>query len=126
MHRAKQISKLNDTDFNVIPIFSILIRAMGENFALYLLTIGFSGTLMLWFSNFTDRLWMFLAYIPFIAIDSSFVGGLLFLLMSIVLAFTSILVSYFLAENTLIFAEIARNTRPLQKDGKEKIESLLT
>lgn len=120
-YRAQAVLNLEDSEFTVIPIFSNLFRAIGENYALFLITVGLGGTLMLWFSNYGNYLWEFSRYIPFITIDDSFIGGLLFLVMTIIIAFLILLVTYFIAENILVLVQIAKNTRGLQKENvKEK------
>lgn len=123
-YRAKAIINLEDSDFTVIPIFSNLLRAIGENYALFIITVGFGGTLMLWFSNYGYYLRKFSTYIPFVRLDDSFIGGLIFLALTMIIAFFILLLTYFLAENILVLVQIAKNTRGLKKDSvEEKIES---
>ena len=119
-YRAKAIMNLEDSDFIVIPIFSNLFRAIGENYAVFLITIGVGGTLMLWFSRYAYNLSEFARYIPFVSFNDSFIGGLLFLLLTTVIAFIVLLLTYFLAENILVLVEIAKNTRGLKKENNEE------
>ncbi len=116
-YRAKAILNLEDSEFTVIPIFSNFFRAIGENYALFSITVGVGGTLMLWFSNYGNALREFSRYIPFVILDVSFTGGLIFLAITIIIAFLILLIAYFLAENTLVLAQIAKNTRGLQKEN---------
>lgn len=120
-YRAKAIINLEDSEFTVIPIFSNLFRAIGENYALFLITVGIGGTLMLWFSNYGNYLWKFSRYIPFIRLDDSFVGGLIFLALTIIIAFLILLLTYFLAENILVLVQIAKNTRENKNESVDKI-----
>ena len=115
-YRAKAILNLEDSEFTVIPIFSNLFRAIGENYALFLITVGIGGTLMLWFSNYGNYLWEFSRYIPFIRLDDSFIGGLIFLAFTIIIAFLVLLLTYFLAENILVLVQIAKNTGKIKKE----------
>jgi len=46
-YRAKAILNSEDSEFTVIPIFSNLFRAIGENYALFVITVGIGGTIML-------------------------------------------------------------------------------
>ncbi|HKI79588.1 MAG TPA: hypothetical protein VKA26_13685 [Ignavibacteriaceae bacterium] len=115
-YRADAISKLKDSDFNVIPIFANVFRGIGETYAAFLITIGIGGTINLWFSSYSYSLMSFLSFVPFISADSSFLGGILFLLMTIVMGLSILLFTYFLAENVLVLVEIARNTRSLRKE----------
>jgi len=115
-YRAKAILNLEDSEFTVIPIFSNLFRAIGENYALFLITVGIGGTLMLWFSNYGNYLWEFSRYIPFIELDDSFIGGLIFLALTIIIAFLVLLLTYFLAENILVLVQIAKNTGKIKKE----------
>ena len=117
-YRANAISQLDDSDFTVISIFSHVFRAFGEIYALYTLVISIGGVLILWFSNYVYNLMEFTRYIPLVGLDSTFVGGILFFIASIVAAFFVLLLSYFLAENILVLVEIAKNTRPLRKSSE--------
>ena len=119
-YRAKEIKNLEESEFTVIPIFSNLFRALGENYAVFIITIGMGGTLMLWFSKYGGYLWEFSRYIPFVSLEDSFVGGLLFLVLTIVIAFLVLLLTYFIAENILVFVEIAKNTSWLKKEKVEE------
>jgi hypothetical protein len=120
-YRAKSISNLEDSEFTVIPIFSNLLRALGENYAIFIVAIGLGGTLNLWFSNYTSNLGELTRFIPLIGLtESSFIGGLMFLFLITVIASFILLLSYFLAENSMVLVEIARNTRELKKVSKEE------
>lgn len=116
-YRAEAVSNLEDSEFTVIPIFSNFFRALGENYALFLITVGIGGTLMLWFSNYGGYLWEFSRYIPFVSLEDSFFGGLFFLVLTILLAFLFLLITYFIAENILALAQIAKNTSCLKKEN---------
>ena len=119
-YRAKAISELEDSQFTVIPIFSHLFRAIGEIYAVFLITIGIGGTLMLWFSKYGNTLWEFARFIPFVNfLEDSFFGGLLFLLLTLIIAFFILLFTYFFAENVLVLVEIAKNTSGLKKKSVE-------
>jgi hypothetical protein len=120
-YRAKAIMNLEDSEFTVIPIFSNLFRALGENYALFLITVGLGGTLMLWFSNYGGYLWSFISYIPFVSsLTDTFIGGILFLLVTTIIAFLVLLLTYFLAENILVLVQIAKNTSGLKKEIVEE------
>lgn len=119
LYRAKSIMNLEDSEFTVIPIFSNLFRAIGENYAVFLITIGIGGTFMLWFSKYGGYLWEFSRYIPFARLDDSFIGGLLFLFLTIVIAFLFLLLTYFIAENILVLVEIAKNTRERKNENNK-------
>lgn len=122
-YRANVILKSEDSEFTAIPIFSNLFRAIGENYALFLITVGIGGTFMLWFSNYGGFLWALSRYIPFVEIRYSFIGGVLFLAFTIIIAFLILLISYFLAENILVLVQIAKNTHGIkEKNVDEKIE----
>jgi hypothetical protein len=115
-YRAKVIFSLPDSDFTVIPVFSQLFRAIGENYALFLVTLGAGGILVLWFSNYMRELWSLMPYIPGIRLESSFTGGLIFLTATVIAAFLILLVTYFIAESVLAIVEIAINTRQLKRE----------
>jgi hypothetical protein len=118
-YRADSISRLGDSPFTVIPIFSILFRAWGESYATFATTLGVAGCLFTWFSGMNPARLMgsFLPVPapPAIPMESNFVAGLAFLTVLLLAAFLVLILFYFFAEAVLVIADIALNVRSLVK-----------
>jgi hypothetical protein len=115
-YRADSVSRLPDSQFTVMPVFSFLFRAWGESFATFVTTLGVAGGLFTWFSDMSvSRLLESFLPIPRMPVEGSFIGGLLFLALMAVLAFGALIFSYFLAESVIVVADISRNIRLLVK-----------
>ena len=117
LHRASTIGGLGDSTYTVIPIVSTLLRAAGEVYAVFATCLGVGGALALWLTktNPTALLPWAGAVLPdaVVRAGASFVAGLLFLVLALAAAFVVLLLSYLAAETSLVFADIARNTRKL-------------
>lgn len=119
-YHAKAIIDFEDPDYSVIPIVSQFFRAIGETYALFATAVSIGGMLMIWFSDYWYAMGVFTRYIflfPSLEIDNKFISGFLFLLGALLIAYVILLVAYFIAENVLVFADIAKNTKRL---GTEK------
>jgi len=117
LYRAESITSLGESLFTVIPILSILLRAVGEIYAVIGIAIGVGGCLFLWFSG-ESPLRMLGGMAPFFlsgARGGTFLDGLVLLAWSGLGSFGLLLFCYFLAESILIMADIARNVRLLVK-----------
>lgn len=107
--RASCVLKLADGHFTVLPILSILFKLNGEMFFITYSLIGIGGCLFVWFSDFSPPL---LGGFPFLGGESTgFLGGIEFAVLGLLSAFIGIIISYALAELTVILVEIATNTR---------------
>jgi zinc-ribbon domain len=115
-YRADSVSRLPDSQFTVMPVFSFLFRAWGESFATFATTLGVAGCLFTWFSDLSiSRLLQSSLPILSLPVEGGFIGGLLFLAMMAMLAFGTLILSYFLAESVIVVADISRNTGLLVK-----------
>ena len=122
MYRAKNVLELGESQFTVIPIFSILFRILGETYAVLGLAIGVGGCLFIWFAQF-DPMYLLGAlgsFFPSVSSEGTFVGGLLFLLYMSLALFVVLLLFYFIAEASLVVADIARSLRLLVTDVTHK------
>ncbi len=122
-YRAKNIRDLGESQFTVIPIFSILLRCLGEVYATIGVAIGVGGCIFIWLSGseieeLFELLGKFFPLPPFEA-EATFLGGLIFLVYSALLSFVVILLFYFLAESTIVLVDIAKNIRYLLQKGSE-------
>ena len=114
--RARSVAELGDSHFTVLSILSLLFRMNGEmTFVTYSL-LGVGGCLFVWFTNFSpfSELGMLGERLPFAeSVGSGFVGGIEFAVFMLLIAFAGIVLSYALAELTVVLVEIALNTRGL-------------
>lgn len=115
--RARSVQELGDSHFTVLSILSILFRLNGEvMFATYSM-IGVGGCLFVWFADMSpfSQLGALVEMLPFAAHESAgFLGGIEFAVLFLLIAFMGIVFSYALAELTVVWVEIALNTRGLR------------
>jgi len=115
--RAGNIRDLGESPFTVIPIFSILFRAVGEIYAALGIAVGVGGCLFIWLAQLNP---MYLlggvgGLLPSLSPDSTFLGGILFLVYLGIASFLVLIVFYFLAEASLVMVDIAKHIRLLAK-----------
>jgi hypothetical protein len=119
-YRANSVEALGESTFTVIPIVSILFRMVGECYAVFAVALGAGGCFFFWLAGHSPFEMLPLGaishFFPTGSEGSAFVGGLLFLLWSLMAAFFVLIIFYFLAELTLVWADIARNIRHLRDD----------
>jgi len=118
-YRADSIGRLGESAFTVMPIFSYLFRAWGETYAAFVATLGVAGCLFTWFSGRNPAA-LLGPYVPVplppsVPMESNFVVGLVFLIVTVLVAFLVLIFFYFLAEAVIVVADIARNVSLLVK-----------
>lgn len=115
--RARSISELGDSHFTVLSILSLLFRLNGElTFVTYSL-LGVGGCFFVWLTDFSpfSELGLLGERLPFAESTSSgFLGGIELAIFFLLLAFAGIVFFYALAELTVVWVEIALNTRGLR------------
>jgi len=113
--RANSVAKCGDSHFIVLPILSIMFRLNGELMFITYFLLGIGGGLFVWLTG--ASLSHTLASLPVgtIAVGGIgvFLGGLGLASLGVLSAFVGIIVSYALAEVTVVLVEIAFNTRGL-------------
>ncbi len=116
LYRAGKIEGLTDTTFTVIPIVSILFRAAGEIYATLGVSVGVGGCLFIWLTRSSpfEALRGLSGLLPSAPAGGSFVDGLAFLAYLCVMSFVMLMLFYFLAECTLLWADVAHNMRLLR------------
>lgn len=115
--RANSISKLEDSHFTVLSILSLLFRLNGELMFVTYSLLGVGGCLFVWLTNFSpfSELGMLGERLPFAeSASSGFLGGIELAIVFLLLAFGGIVFFYALAELTVVWVEIALNTRGLR------------
>jgi zinc ribbon protein len=117
-YRALKVAELGPSTFTVMPIMSIVFRLVGEVYAVALLGIGAGGFILnLFGASFLSGSSPF-SNAPLLsgwtsATAAGFVGGVTLFALSALAAFAALLLFYFLAEATVIAADIARNVQLL-------------
>jgi hypothetical protein len=116
-YRAGSVAALRDADYTIIPMASILFRLMGESGATAFVGIGVGACLFLWLSpgglGGAD-----LRSLPLpIALPAStgFVGGVIVLLYSGLLAFFSLISGYLAAEWIGVVVDIAESIHKIRR-----------
>jgi len=117
LFRARTILELGDSHFTVLSILSILFRLNGElSFVTYSL-IGIGGCLFVWLADLNPfaEIGPFQEQVPFgLSSAGGFLGGIELGVVMLLIAFLGIVVSYALAELTIVLVEIALNTRGIR------------
>jgi hypothetical protein len=121
-YRATNVRDLGESQFTVIPIFSILFRCFGEIYATLGVTIGVGGCIFIWFSKYNPLYLLGLIghFFPSLSPEGTFLGGFLFLVYFALLSFVIIVVFYFLAESTVVLVDIAKNIRQLVQKSSDR------
>lgn len=114
-YRADSIRDLGESPFTIIPIVSVLFRAIGEVQAVLCAAVGVGGCLFLWFAklNPLHLLGGLAVLLPTHAAEGSFLGGILFLLYLSFFSMANLVGFYFLAEASVVVVDIARQLRTL-------------
>jgi hypothetical protein len=112
-HRAESIRDLRESSFKIIPLFSTVVKALGEIYATFGVALGFGGCVYIWFakSNPLYLLGEINRFLPTLSPEPTFFGGIFFLFYFGVTSFVILMVSYFLAEAFIVMTEMARNIR---------------
>jgi hypothetical protein len=111
--RAGSIEALRDADYTLIPMASILFRMGGECGATAFAGLGIGACLFLWLSPGGG-----LGGLPLpigLPVPSGFLGGILALLYSALLAFLSLISGYLAAEWTVVLVDIAESIHKIRR-----------
>jgi len=103
-----------DNDYNVTPIFVLLIKTVFESMAVLAIASGLLGGLSLWLEARIPALFpspVDVGFLAFFAGNNAFLRGLTQIVAGPVAAFLLILLGYFLAETLGALVSIARNTK---------------
>ncbi len=105
--RARDVANLPALDdYRVIPVFVVFIKMCGELLAAFFAMGGVVMGVFVWFAGMAP------AHIPgFGYSGTGLLGGLMFILVGLVQGFLALCFAYFIAEQTGVFVDIARNTR---------------
>lgn len=110
-YRANEIQQAEDTKYFIIHIFENFIRAIGESIALLFVATGIAGIPILWFSRFFQDFYKLISFLPLINIGNTFLLGILFLVINLLIALMMLSFHYLLAECLVVLVDIENNTR---------------
>lgn len=108
-YHAKNINELPDSPFTITPIIIQIIRMTGEILATFIISAGLISFILIVFMANSDSsvFYQFRIFFP------SIISGPYAILISIALAFTCILIFYFISEIYNVLIDIAINVRLL-------------
>lgn len=112
-YRARSVEAIADGDYTVVPILSVVFRALGESFAIACAAFGLSGCLAIWISG--AEVGRVLPMASGFMMGNSFLSGLGCLLGMAIVAFGSVILFYFLAEISLVLVDMAQNLRAMRE-----------
>jgi hypothetical protein len=118
-YRASSVHELGESPFTVIPIVSILFRTIGEVYATLGFAVGVGGCLFIWFAK-NNPFWLLRGLggiLPSASPETSFMGGVSFLVYLTLASFVALIVFYFLAESSVVLVDVAKHVRMLVRQG---------
>ena len=117
--RADTVRDLGDSQYTVMPILTILLRAAGEVYAVFTALTGLGGCAFIWLSGISPAgiLPGAGAVSPFSGGGGTFLDGLIFLIALALFGFAGLVFFYFLAEVIGVLHEMARDVRSLAKNS---------
>ena len=110
--RAAEIAKFNGADYKVIPIIAIFLKLVGETFAAFVVPLSIGGGILIWLAGYSafDMIGCFAECTPYLG-GGIFLAGLLMMIFGVLISFLVLMYCYFLSEFTIVFVDIARNTK---------------
>jgi len=107
--RARHIDALPGKDFNMFPLAALVFRAMGETMAAIIGLLAIGGGIFVWFTGKGVATIMnpFPRFLPAVG-DTSFMGGIEFMVSGILNAIAVLGVSYLAAELMRLLEEKSR------------------
>jgi hypothetical protein len=125
-YRAGSVAELEGSAFTVIPIVSILFRTAGETYGTAGIGVGLGACLFMWLStgNPLSLLGPFGSVLPSLPVDSGFLGGLVILIYAWVASFLFLVFMYFLAEMSVLLADMAMSLRRLVRNADQNADQI--
>ena len=115
MIRTENILKLKTEKYYLFPLGAVVIQMIGEAWASFLVFMGISGGILIWFAGNSSR--SVIRNVPMInllgriGLKGDFLGGLTFMVQLIITGCIVIFVSYLLSESFKLAHGIEKNTR---------------
>ncbi len=114
--RGGTINDLQESDFNIIPIMSVLLKTMGETTAVTMAVLAVAGGIFMQGAYLVLRNILFIP-LPFFGINGysfSFAGRAVFMLSGLLYAFTMLILFYFLSEILVAVVDIAQHAKAIR------------
>ncbi|MBS3819470.1 hypothetical protein KGY73_08220 [bacterium] len=117
--RAKHIAGLPRGKYPIIPVISLFLKLVGEAYAAFTAAIAVGGGILLWFAGGygLELLENVSRYVPKYEGGTTFLSGILFLVVGIIFAFFTLVSFYFVSQLLVVFVDIAKNTGDLKKSS---------
>lgn len=109
--RASHTRDLAEGPYNLIPLGSIFIRAIGESYAAVYALMGVLGCLFLWITKANPWEAAAPSFVPAMTDQNPFFAGILFLVRCMLGSGLALLIGYFLAEVTLMTLDLVVHMR---------------
>jgi len=125
--RARNIDALPGGDYNMFPLAAILVRAAGEAIAAFISLVAVGGGIYVWFTG--KALVSILNpppnFFPLFG-DTTFMGGIEFMVGGVLSAILVVVVSYLVAEGLQLLAEAAVRMKASGRTESEPSEPTLS
>lgn len=107
--RARNIDALPGGDYNMFPLAAIVVRALGEAFAAFISLVAVGGGFFVWFTGkgVSAILSPLPGFLPVFG-DTTFMGGIQFMVGGVLSAFAVLALAYLLAEGFGLITDAAR------------------
>jgi hypothetical protein len=111
--RAQDISKLKTKDYTVVPVVTVFLKLLGEIYASLTAAIALGGGILIWFAGGygLQLLEEVPKFIPQYSGGTTFLGGVIFLIGGLSVAFFTLIAFYFASEFFNMVMDIALNTK---------------
>lgn len=96
------------TDYTVIPIFVIVVKMLGEIFAVYFTLMGLGAGIAIWIVGAVPPLFPGMSQM---GSGGGIAGGFIAIILGPIVGFMMLSISYLIAEQIGVFVDIARNTK---------------
>ncbi|MCK7494736.1 MAG: hypothetical protein MZW92_29100 [Comamonadaceae bacterium] len=106
--RARSIDVLPGGDYNMFPLAALVIRAIGEAFAVFVALVAIGGGICVWFTG--KGVGTILTPLPgFLPVfgDTTFMGGIQFMVGGVLTAIFTLALAYLAAEALRMVADVA-------------------
>lgn len=115
--RSQDIEALGSTEQFVLPVASYLVRLVGEIYAFYMVATAIGGGIFIWFTGQTlNKIMSWVPYLYPMPRQPDFMGGIELIVLAILIATASIILTYILAELVSALA-VATKSKQLPVSG---------
>jgi len=114
--RAQDIAGLKTKEYTIVPVVTVFLKLLGEIYASLTAAVALGGGVLIWFAGgygfeLLERVPRFTKFIPQYGGEATFLGGVIFLIGGLAVAFFTLIAFYFSAEFIRMVMDIALNTK---------------